>query len=238
MPIFKERLHGYILEKLGIYDWEFAPIGKVIMSEESIETLRNADPAYIDAYDDEFIVEAYNHFKDCLGELDYDIMMNVYKKIVGERFANEADSDYAFFNIFVDGIILGGGYKVSDGINELHIDNGVLGMEVNELKRKYRGSLRTNRQRFVDNAYHEILEECFYEQCYCDYGIVPHEFDIVDIKVLDDDTVDVIFDVELWLSNDTTETVKNYVAEECIKGLLKEITVEGIDQPVWEDAYV
>ena len=120
MSVFEEKLHGYVLEKLGIYDWEFAPAGKVIMSEESIEKLRRADVGDIDVYEDEsFIVDAYEHFKDRLGDFDSDMMEKVYNEVVDgtfwmgdpQRIAG-FDAANSFFNCFVDGIILKTGSKV------------------------------------------------------------------------------------------------------------------------------
>lgn len=208
MSAFIERLHGYILEKLGIYDWEYAPLGKIIMSEESIEKLRYADPGNIDIYDDDnFIAEAYQHFKNDLGDFDGEMMDEIYNGVVDACFwmgdpprIAGFDAANSFFDCFVDGIILHKDYKVSEGENVVHLDDPTLGDEVKAMKRRYRGNLRGNKQEFVDDAYSEVLEEAFFEQCCWDYGTRPYRFRVVDIKILKDDTLDVEIDVDTWLT--------------------------------------
>lgn len=244
MSVFEEKLHGYVLEKLGIYDWEFAPAGKVIMSEESIEKLRRADVGDIDVYEDEsFIVDAYEHFKDRLGDFDSDMMEKVYNEVVDgtfwmgdpQRIAG-FDAANSFFNCFVDGIILKTGSKVQGGENIVHIDDPSLGEEVKSMKRRYRGSIRTNKQEFLQDAYDQVLEEPFFEQCCWDYGTRPYRFRVVDIKILGDDTLDIKIDVDKWLTDQVVSSVKYHIAEVCLKGLLEEMTVEGVDEPVWQDS--
>lgn len=120
MSAFVESLHGYILEKLGIYDWEYAPLGKIIMSDESIEKLRHADPNNLDIYDDDaFIAEAYQHFKNHLGDFNAEMMDEIYNAVVDACFwmgdpqrVAGFDAANSFFNCFVDGIILKTGTKV------------------------------------------------------------------------------------------------------------------------------
>lgn len=243
MSAFVERLHGYILEKLGIYDWEYAPLGKIIMSEESIEKLRDADPDSIDIYDDDaFIAEAYQHFKNRLGDFNGEMMKKIYNAVVDgcfwmgdpQRIAG-FDAANSFFDCFVDGIILRKAYNVSEGENIVHLDDPTLGDEVKAMKRRYRGSLRANKQQFVNDAYSEVLEEAFFEQCCYDYGTRPYRFDVVDIKIVENDTLDVKINVDTWLTKQVCESIRYHVAEVCLKGLLKEMSVEGMNEPVWED---
>lgn len=59
---------------------------------------------------------------------------------------------------------------------------------------------------------------------------------MVDIKILGDDTLDIKIDVDKWLTEQVVSSVKYHVAEACLKGLLEEMTVEGVDEPVWQDS--
>lgn len=238
MANFNERLHGYILELLGIYHWEYAPAGKIYVPEEELPKLENATAE--DIYEILYDKNDWRFFDELMEEKLGDVTDNFcepFEKFCaeGNLIGNpvqiaEGEAIDRFYNLFRDSLIAGKLLELPSSI-EVHLDDPTLGEEVLALRKRYRGVLRTaqGKQEFFYAAYDKILEEPVFEQLCYDYGCQPRRFFPTNIKVdREYNTVDISFSVDEWITTHEFERLRELIIMDAIQTLLDEMEIEDV----------
>lgn len=239
MANFNERLHGYILELLGIYHWEYATAGRVYVPEDELPKLENATAE--DIYEILYDKNDWSFFDELmeeeLGSGYTDNFERAFEKFCasGKVVGNPVQVTYGdavdgFYRLFKNSLIGDRMVNLPTKI-DVHIDDPTLGEEVLGLRKRYRGGLRTaqGKAQFYHDAYNKILEEPVFEQLCYDYGCQPKDFFPTIIKVdREDSTVDITFSVDEWMSQDDFEYIRELVIMGAIQTLLDEMEIEDV----------
>lgn len=227
---FIERLHGYVLELLGIYDWQMLGRGAITMSDASIEKLQNATPEEVcdRVKDKTFINDILEHFRYNEDEFDGDFDCPVYKMFIKEADVTGnpwsiagGDAAYSFFRYFAKPIMEDA--QITDKTCEIILTGDDYSDVLKSLKRQYRG--KANKPYLLEKLFNEYEEDIFVQFCY-DYGIQPKSFSLSDYALDEDGDLELKFKVDRWITSKEREIFKRCVLLVGVELLMQEMTVE------------